>query len=540
MPLFALPFLALGFVSGCATSSPPKPAAPDETAPSSPPPDPTPHKEETSAKAAEPPPLPALPDHLPPPAADCPRAAPLPPPTQCEKAIPQLADALSLPVPRQDEALALLEKCKRWPVGLVRVLRAERKPRCADQLVLEVVGEDADPKADLSQETHRVLVALGLAARLRRTVGAPPEAPPASSRAELEAYFAKKLFPWATKQAKAIHQMALSGARLAGYARGVVAIEAAMADMRFVDMARKVPLPKEMRQDREVTDVYYAALDEALEPRKARGRDAALVGLGEFASAGIISSKRLDLARQLISRVYAGNRILALDELLLPPAPPCSESTPLARIAASIESPHAAAIFGTESLSTPLTNCLLTRGLSTFLERSLAASATSLDRMRLARAHFDLGRTYFVSPHFQRAEALVSGVLDQESDEELDQQRIHAARLQRALAVALMAGPENPTELFRFGSRLPDSLGNLALLDALADSNSPLKGMAAFDAAYIRELSPPPGSVQFWRDLADRYQAAAAELQSEETKQEVRSRAAAARQTATAIKKQLE
>ena len=38
-----------------------------------------------------------------------------------------------------------------------------------------------------------------------------------------------------------------------------------------------------MNDDAEIRESYYAALDDAIEPRKARGRDAALVGLRELA-----------------------------------------------------------------------------------------------------------------------------------------------------------------------------------------------------------------------------------------------------------------
>src|SRR5690606_3553830 len=118
---------------------------------------------------------------------------------------------------------------------------------------------------------------------LRRLATTPPSPPAASDKPTLEAYFKDTLFPRITEQSSAIHRLAERGARLGGYARGIVAVEAGMADMRFVEIARAVPIPKEMQSDPEVRDVYYASRDEALEPRKQRGRNAALAGLSELA-----------------------------------------------------------------------------------------------------------------------------------------------------------------------------------------------------------------------------------------------------------------
>ncbi len=167
-----------------------------------------------------------------------------------------------------------------------------------------MVGPGSDPsRIDPGQQ--QVLIALGLAGRLSRLVLAPPTVPPSSTKAALEQYLADQLFPWATEQARAIGDLSRAGAKMRGYARGIVAIEAALADLRFVEMARALPLPVEM-QAADVQTEYYAALDLALEPRKDRARDAALVGLGEFSALGILRSARLAQARQVIARVFAG------------------------------------------------------------------------------------------------------------------------------------------------------------------------------------------------------------------------------------------
>jgi hypothetical protein len=391
-------------------------------------------------------------------------------------------------------------------------------------------------------EIRRALVGLGLGARLRRTVQDPPEAPPTTTRAELEAYFADNLFPWATSQSTLIYAMASQGAQLLGYGRGVVAIEAAMADLRFVKMARAVPLPEEMRKDPEIADVYYASLDEALEPRKGRGRDAALIGLSEFARLGIAKSERLQTARALIAKTFAGHRMAALDTLLLPAAPRCEEASAAATVAARVNAAHVGAALASQTLSRVEIDCLLEAGLPTFLQHSLETSSSAADQLRLAKGEFALGVAYFTADFFQAAEAALSRALDTEQSNSasgaLDPGERTEARFLRALSVALMAGPRSPLDLFRYGSKFPRPLGDLTLLDAVATAKTPVAPLAQFDASYLRELVPEEGAPSFWKQLAQGYERAAAGLRGAE-QQEARARARAARETATTLAKQL-
>ncbi len=62
-------------------------------------------------------------------------------------------------------------------------------------------------------------------------------------------------------------------------------------------------------------------LDEQLEPRAVRGRDAALVGLRDLADVGAFVDPHGERARQLLAKQYAGRRIDALDVLVLPLEP---------------------------------------------------------------------------------------------------------------------------------------------------------------------------------------------------------------------------
>lgn len=468
----------------------------------------------------------------------------------------------------RDAALALLEPCDSWPRDVLRALRAELAPaECGDELVSERLAPSEDsaesragaPAATgASVEVQETLLALALGARLRRLAVDPPAPPAADDKETLQAYFQETLFPWITEQSSAIHQLAERGARLGGYARGIVAVEAGMADMRFVEIARAVPIPREMREDAELRDTYYASLDEALEPRKRRGRDAALAGLRELAAVGVLEDTRLVAARGLLSRVYGGHRIDALDRLLLPTDPPAAQAAapsgsaaPSGAVPSGSAAPSSAVPSGSaaaparDAHSVQLAAQIPTfyvpwllpevetdaELLSGFLRQGLPRSvrldlgSRTLDErtaLLLARGHIELGRTYFAAEHFAQAQKLLQG---RSSDE---------ARFLAALATALMAGPRDAVELLARGPRFADALGNLEGLDQIADSRGPFAGLARFDATYLRELVAPPEDAAYWEKLAAGYDKAATALSSSEQK-EARARAEAARATARAI-----
>lgn len=477
---------------------------------------------------ARPAPVPAAP-------ASCVQGELLPAPQSCAALRPQLVRALQLDGAQRDAALQELEVCEELPAGWVRALRAElAPPECGDVLIEPLVTEGSGLAAGPWRDT---LVGLALSSRLRRLAVSPPPAPASREKSALEAYFREALFPWVQEQASAIYGLAAQGAALSGYARGVVAIEAGMADMRFVEIVREVPIPVEMEADPEVRDVYYASLDEALEPRKERGRDAALVGLRELARQGVQQDARVDVARQLLSRVFGGKRISALDELLLPPEPELDLSEPVALLAAELPVPYAAEIFSEEALSDVWVFSAQKRGFSLGLARQLETSSEPLWLYRASLARLRSGQLFFRAEDFQTSAHLLSQLLDTEpaARSALSAEQWESARFYRALAVALSAGPRDAVELFARGPRFADALGNLVLLDALAEGTSPHAGRAAFNGAYLRELVVPADAPAAWQDLETRYRRAAQLLQGAERKQ-AEERAQAARAIATNLK----
>jgi len=436
-----------------------------------------------------------------------------------------LAQAVSLAAPlERDAQLACLERDPGLPPGWVRALRAELGPLgCADPIAMPFL----DPRRpELEHSIEDVLIALATSGRLARLVQQAPELSAPFDKPHFMDFFQATLKPWIVAQAQAIHDLSLPAARLSPYAKGIAAIEAGLADMRFVSVVRKVALPKEMNDDAEVRDAYYAALDEALEPRKARGRDAALVGLRELANEGILVDARVERARALLSEVYSGRRINALDQLLLPTLAPTIDDSIELNLARRVPTFYAGYLFADSSPDAPLLRALLERGLP----RTLAArlDPSKLDdagRDLLVRALIERGRRYFRAEDFAVAARLSEG--DKPNP---------ARALYHALATSLQGGPRDATELLLRGPQLPTSALQVSELDRLAaEKNNPSAPLAAFDAAYLLGLAPPQNDAPFWEALAKRFESASRALKEPAQKRVAHESGVAAKETAKVL-----
>lgn len=460
--------------------------------------------------------------------------APAAPVCEAASALEQLAVALAEPDTRsRDQSLMGLEACAVFATGWVRALRADlAPPDCADVLVgpllsrvaearterqtaqalgveASVAGKPGYPDLMLSLELEQTLVGLGLGARLRRLVSAPPAAPAEATKAVFLEYFKLQLEPWVRERAQAVHALSVQASGLSGYGRAVAAVESAVADLNFVQAARDVPLPKEMAADKEVRDAYYAALDEALEPRKARGRDAALVGLKDFAALGVLKSDRIDRARSVLARSYAGHRIDALDGLLLPALPVVKADTVLQRLAARLPTFYAQHVLKDLDVSrVENLRALLEQGLYPAARAQLDSIPLSYETQSLyARALVHLGQRYWRASDFARA-ATVAAVVPAKG-QSVGPENL----LLQGLGQALEAGPADAAQMMLRGPLLPEGVGNVALLDQLSEQTGEVAGMAAYDAAFILALLPPQEDVaQFWRAIAQRYELAAKKL----------------------------
>lgn len=419
--------------------------------------------------------------------------------TGCAPATPlviSIAAALSrTSVEERDAALACLEPAPELPPGTVRALRAELAPEvCGDALVVPLL--ESPPKG-LPREIESGMLGSVVSARLARLLSNPPAPPPPVTRESFRSFFAETLTPWVLAQAAAIEKLSLEGSRLSGYGRGVAAIAAGNADLRFVEMVREVPLPDEMKTDKDVRDAYYGALDGALEPRKVRGRDAALVGLRAFAEIGAFYDPRVTRARELLAKLWSGSRVDALDRLLLPDLSPLDTATVNQLLAARLPTFYSGFLLRELDPNEPkLLRAFLQQGLAPPLRDKLdKAELAEPVRLLYARARIESGRRFFRASDFKRARELLAGTKSEDG------------RLLAAVAQSLENGPEDAAELMLKGPFVKGT-GDVSALDAEAAKKGRHAGFAAFDAAYVLQLAPKPDDSAYWDDLAARFAAA--------------------------------
>ena len=401
-------------------------------------------------------------------------------------------------VAKRDAALVGLEACAGLPPGLVRALRADLAPvECADKIV---DGAIEKRPAGIAPGVLGTLVAQSLAGRLARTVAKAPALAPPYDKAHVAAYVKGPLKTWIEAQAVAIEGISRSGSKLEGYAKGIVAVEAGLAELRFVERVRAVPVPIEFEKDAELKDVYLGTLEQYLDPRKDRGRDAALIGLRELANVGVLHDARVDKARSLLGKLYAGRRIDALDALLLPELPPVAQLTMEERLAAKLPTFYANALLDQATIVQPaIVRALLTQGVPIALRTAAATTLLGPEaRVSYARGRIDLGRTYWRAVDFDQA-AHVESARRKEGEE---------PTFLLALCIALRSGPKDAIEMMHAPTPAALQIRNVAALDTIQQGK--YAGMAAFDAALLLATAPPDdGAAAHFGDVGKRFHAAA-------------------------------
>ena len=416
-------------------------------------------------------------------------------------ATPAPADLVSALAARDnaktDAMLVALEaKLDAGQAGAVRALRADLAPgHCGDVIVDPYLASHRG----IDGRASHVLVGLSLAAKLARTGAGKPSMGAVREKEKVKAFIGGPLKAWMVEQSTAIETLASGAAGLTGYGRGIAAVEAGIADLRLVEIIRSAPIPPSW--DPELKAIYQSSLDEALEPRKKRGRDAALVGLGDLAQAGVLFDVRTLTAHMLLTSLYGGRRISALTDLMVPRPPDPIARAPLQTALMSV-SPFwsdVLAITATEDSDIPFA---LFRGTSQSLRAYFAAAPADKIkpevRAAYARTRFRMGQVYWRKVDFvEAAYAAKQGSSPED-------------RLILALSLALAQGPNGAAEMMRAPSAFVLDLRHTEALDALAAEGGPLAGWAAFDAAHLRSLSPPDGTEAgpYFREVAARFRTA--------------------------------
>jgi hypothetical protein len=382
---------------------------------------------------------------------------------------------------KRDALLADVERCDPQLAVVTRALRAELAPHeCADAIVAPLVGKSREP------EDQHTLAGLAIAARLLRSVDKPPHLDPPYDAKRVLAFIQGPLKDWMVAQAKLIEALSADAAHLEGYGKGVAAIEAGIADLRFVDAARAVPVPDSIAKDKELKGVYEAQLDQMLEPRKDRGRDAALAGLLALARLGVLKDERVARARALLGRLYAGRRIDALDVLVLPEAASSAPEGAGRRVDERLPA------YFVEVLGDPAASEGLGSAFVPSARTHVGDGPSGAALLHAARARLEMAKLYWRAVDVD--EAIAAAKAAGSSPE---------AQLYLALALALRGGPEDAAHMMRSPPLEGLGLGNVTALDAIAQSSGPYTAMAAFDAAAIKRVAAPRRpSADYWRDVA--------------------------------------
>ena len=448
-----------------------------------------------------------------------------------DEALEALDKALAETAPdKRDGQLAGLESCAGLPPGLARALRAEMAPlECGDALVEAMVKS---PPAGIDGSVYATLRGLATAARIARTGTTPPKLAAPFDRKKVDEFVAGPMKKWMLAQSVAIEALSKEGLKLSSYARGIAAIEAGMAELRIVEAVRGVPVPAEFAKDAELANIYYAQLDQGLDPRKDRGRDATLVGLRDLAQVGVLHDARIDRARSLLARLYGGRRIDALDGLLVPPLGKAEPSNVQERLALKLPTFYAGLLLPRDAAKKAgVLRSLIERGVPVGFRIALRDGELSPDVRRLyARARLEFGRTHLRALDFDQAAALLAGLAPGERTDE--------DKLMQALVEALRNGPEDAAVMVRNAPVPMLGMGDVKALDAFssAQPKGSLAAMAAFDAALIRHITAPIGAdAAYFRDVAARYRNAANLLTDTEHKKLAEERAKSAEATAVVI-----
>jgi hypothetical protein len=439
-----------------------------------------------------------------------------------------LASALAEPdADRRDAALAALEPCAGLPAGVARALRGENAPiECGEALAEPLLKA---PPATMNGLVYHALLGQAIASRLSRAAHGAPTLPKPHDRARVLEFVKGPMKAWFDQQARAIEEVSRAAAEMPYYGKGISAIEAGIADLRLVEAARNAPIPAEFERDVELKNAYYGSLDQWLDPRKDRGRDAALVGMKELALVGVLHDPRVDRARSMLSRMYGGRRIDALDVLVLPPLPKSSPTSTEERLAGSLPTLYAGLLLDEQAATRAGTlRMLLERGIPLPQRMALRGLTLAPDVAALyARGRVELGRTYWRGVDFDQGAALAFASRKVAPSDD--------ATFLLALSLALRSGPDDAADMMR---KAPSVLKSpeTAALDAIAKAGNRNAGAAAFNAAVVHQLAAPEGAgAAYWSEVATRFKAAASLLSNPVERAAAEDRARAAEALAKAI-----
>jgi hypothetical protein len=256
----------------------------------------------------------------------------------------------------RDTSLAPLEACAGFAPGLIRALRADLAPECA-----EALAEDA-LKRRLTRQPRwqHALYGVVFAQRMREhEFAAPAFTAKGVQPGRAEDYFQKIYLPWLAEQEK---ELAVSGALIdalpaESYGGALARAAGGATWRRLLRASRQMSIPEAWKRSGQARVGFYTRLEALRQPLLARAEQAIAEGRAALETLGFVSSTELvrlgDLVdeRELLRRVLLPlpeSPELASDAALLAAALPPFFTTELLSVRAlrNVETLRAAALRG--------------------------------------------------------------------------------------------------------------------------------------------------------------------------------------------------
>ncbi|MFO0660678.1 MAG: hypothetical protein U0165_12730 [Polyangiaceae bacterium] len=425
---------------------------------------------------------------------------------------------------KRDALLAALETCSGFAPGFIHSLRVELAPApCADGFNEALLKK---MPANVPGSVQQALMGQAIAAWANRIGIGMPKPPKGANKDAIIKFLKSDVAPWLQAQLALLKSTSDVGLKLSGYAKGIIAVEVGAAAMRVVDEVRSSPIPEEWSKDNELKDAYYGALDQVLTPLKDMGRNASLAGLREYADLGVLHDGRVDRARGLLSKLYGGRRIDALESLIVPELESFSPASASERLLSRLPTFQAAVFFG-DSLATDekAFRARLEQGIAPQVRTKLTDPPAALVKP------YALARAKLAQRYWRAVDVDQSAWLASRKAEESPEMKGLLSTM-----IALRNGPDGAAEMMRRAGQ--GSTVSTEACDVLAQQQTgAVAAMVKFNAARIRDIAAPvDAKAAYWKDVASRYRAAAAVLSDAKHKAAAEDFAKAADAVADSIK----
>jgi hypothetical protein len=215
-------------------------------------------------------PLPAMPAGLLPPPVTCAafaKRAPAKPTQRCATREEGLAalDAALAPetATARDARLVALESCPAFPAGVIRGIRAELAPECADVIVAKGL-----PKAMRTSVQH-ALVGAAIAARATRMKPAPAYVGPGTPES-ITGYLQTRVQAWDSEAVAALKELDATASTLTGYGHALARAAVAQGYGLHADSFRRVSYPRawDTKENADRKPAFFTAVEAAYQPAR--------------------------------------------------------------------------------------------------------------------------------------------------------------------------------------------------------------------------------------------------------------------------------